>query len=212
MQKIVKVLIDLLASALALIMLSPLVAIIATAIKLDSSGPIIFTQKRAGREGKPFVICKFRTMVIEAEKRGAGVFVEENDARITRVGRFLRHTSLDELPQLINVLKGEMSLVGPRPTLPYQVERYEERQWGRLKVKPGVTGWAQINGRNALTWPERIELDLWYIENWSLQLDLKILMRTIFVALGRRDLYKTAGYDPISGTPQITGRDEDNES
>lgn len=212
MEKIVKMLIDFTASALALIMLSPFLVLIAVAIKLDSTGPVLFIQERSGREGKSFNICKFRTMVIGAEKKGAGVFVEENDSRITRIGRFLRHTSLDELPQLINILKGEMSLVGPRPTLPYQVERYDERQRGRLKFKPGVTGWAQVNGRSSLTWPERIELDLWYIENWSLLLDIKILIRTIAVALGRGDLYKATGYDPISGAPKKTDRDEDNES
>lgn len=199
MGKIFKTIIDLMVSVPAIILLSPLMFFVALAIKLDSSGPVLFVQERAGREGKSFKIYKFRTMVVDAEKQGAGVFVEENDTRITRVGRFLRQTSLDELPQLINVIKGEMSLVGPRPTLLYQVERYDERQRGRLKVKPGVTGWAQVNGRNALTWPERIELDLWYIANWSLWLDLKIIIKTFIVVLKKTNLYKKAGYDPISG-------------
>lgn len=196
---IIKRLIDVTASLLSLIIALPLFAVIAAAIKLDDPGPVFFRQERAGLKRQVFKIFKFRTMVTDAENKGAGVFVEEKDPRITGVGNLLRKTSLDELPQLINILKGEMSLVGPRPTLPYQVENYDQRQMERLEVKPGITGWAQVNGRSALTWPERIELDLWYIENWSLWLDLKIILLTFKVVLAKSNLYKRAGYDPISG-------------
>lgn len=188
---------------MGLIILLPLFTIIATAIKIDDRGPIFFRQGRVGKDGRIFRIYKFRSMEVGAEHKGAGVFVEENDSRITRVGKFLRHTSFDELPQLINVLKGEMSLVGPRPTLPYQVERYDARQKKRLTVKPGITGWAQVNGRNALTWPERIELDLWYVDNWSLWLDFKVLFMTFLVVLKKRGLYREIREDPISGTWEI---------
>ncbi len=191
--------IDLLGSLPGLLLISPLLLGVALAIKLDDGGPVFFRQQRAGLKGQVFKIFKFRTMVVGAENKGAGVFVEKADPRITRVGKFLRHTSLDELPQLINIVRGEMSLVGPRPTLPYQVENYDQRQMRRLDVKPGITGWAQVNGRSALTWPERIELDLWYIDNWSLWLDLKIILKTFLVVLKKGDLYKTAENDPISG-------------
>jgi len=197
---ILKRLIDFTASLVGIIILLPLFLLIAVFIKLDDGGPVFFRQERAGKTGQLFRIFKFRTMVRNAEKIGAGVFVEEEDPRITRVGKFLRHTSLDELPQLINIFKGEMSLVGPRPTLPYQVEQYDENQRRRLDVKPGVTGWAQVNGRSSLSWPERIELDLWYIDNWRLGLDFKILLRTVKVVLEKSNLYKAADYDPISGS------------
>lgn len=154
-----------------------------------------------GKDGRVFKIFKFRTMVVNAEKMGAGVFVERDDPRITKVGKWLRNTSLDELPQLINVLRGEMSLVGPRPTLPYQVERYNERQRRRFLMRPGITGWAQVNGRNSLTWPEKIELDIWYVENWSLWLDLKILWKTFFTMLKKEGLYSGLKGDQISGVP-----------
>ncbi len=197
--QVVKRAIDLLGSLPGLMLISPMLLGLALAIKLDDRGPIFFRQQRAGLKGQVFKIFKFRTMVVGAENKGAGVFVEEEDPRITRVGKFLRHTSLDELPQLINIVRGEMSLVGPRPTLPYQVENYDQRQMRRLDVKPGITGWAQVNGRSALTWPERIELDLWYIDNWSLWLDLKIILKTFLVVLVKGNLYKTAENDPISG-------------
>jgi len=198
-QYIIKRIIDLFVSLIAIFLLSPVFMVIAIAIKLDDPGPVFFRQDRAGLKGQSFKIFKFRTMVRDAEKKGAGVFVEEEDPRITRVGKLLRHTSLDELPQLINILRGEMSLVGPRPTLPYQVDNYDVRQMKRLEVKPGITGWAQVNGRSALTWPERIELDLWYLDNWSLWLDLKIILMTFKVILAKSNLYKPEGYDPISG-------------
>jgi lipopolysaccharide/colanic/teichoic acid biosynthesis glycosyltransferase len=174
---------------LTVLLLIPL-AFISLVILLDSGFPIFFVQERAGQGGRPFKIYKFRTMVQNAEQIGLGVYTEESDPRITRVGRWLRKWSLDELPQLFNVLKGDMSLVGPRPTLLYQVEKYNERQRKRLLVKPGITGWAQVNGRNSLTWPERIELDVWYVEHWSLWLDLYILfVRTPLVVLRREGVY-----------------------
>lgn len=199
LRKGLKRLLDVLVSLVALIILLPFLLVVAVAIKLDDRGPVFFRQERAGLKGQTFKILKFRTMVVDAEKIGTGVFVEEEDPRITMVGNLLRKTSLDELPQLLNILKGEMSLVGPRPTLPYQVENYDQRQIRRLEVKPGVTGWAQVNGRSALTWPERIELDLWFIDNWSLWLDFKILIKTVGVVLRKSNLYKPDGYDPISG-------------
>ena len=195
-----KRLIDILVSSVGLIILSPLFALIALAIRINDKGPIFFSQERAGKNGRVFRVIKFRSMVVNAEKKGAGVFVEENDPRITRVGQVLRNYSLDELPQLINVFKGEMSLVGPRPTLPYQMERYDERQWRRLLTKPGITGWAQVNGRSALTWPERIELDVWYVDNMSFWLDMRILVKTILVVLGKQGLYREVKEDPISGS------------
>jgi lipopolysaccharide/colanic/teichoic acid biosynthesis glycosyltransferase len=147
---------------------------------------------RAGIRGEPFELLKLRTMVAGAEHIGAGLAVSENDPRITRVGALLRRTSLDELPNLLNVLRGEMSVIGPRPTLPVQIEQYTERQRGRLAIKPGITGWAQVNGRATLPWAERIELDLYYIEHRSLALDVKILWRTIGLVLGGSGLYKGA--------------------
>jgi len=183
---------------MGLSVLSPFLGIVAIAIKIDDPGPVFFRQERAGKDGSVFWVFKFRSMVVNAEKKGAGVFVEEDDPRITKVGQFLRNTSIDELPQLINVLKGEMSLVGPRPTLPYQVKQYDARQWRRLKVKPGITGWAQVNGRNELTWPERIELDLWYIDNLNLWLDIKILFKTVLAVLSKQGLYSGRNKDPIA--------------
>jgi len=182
--------VDVVASALALLLSSPLLLAAMLAIRLESPGPMIYRQRRAGRGGKPFDVLKLRTMVDGAEHIGAGMAVNANDSRITRVGTFLRRSSLDELPNLLNVLRGEMTLVGPRPTLPAQVDRYTERQRGRLAVKPGITGWAQVNGRASLPWPERIELDLYYVENRSLSLDLRILLRTPAMVLGGSGLYK----------------------
>ena len=182
--------VDVVASALALLLSSPLLLAAMLAIRLESPGPMIYRQRRAGRGGKPFDVLKLRTMVDGAEHIGAGMAVNANDSRITRVGAFLRRSSLDELPNLLNVLRGEMTLVGPRPTLPAQVDQYTERQRGRLAVKPGITGWAQVNGRASLPWPERIELDLYYVENRSLSLDLRILLRTPAMVLGGSGLYK----------------------
>ncbi|MBC8228056.1 sugar transferase [bacterium] len=178
-----------------IIIISPLLLIIALAVKLSSRGPIIFQQIRSGLDCKPFTAYKFRTMVEGAEHIGLGYEVAENDSRITKVGKFLRDTSLDELPQLFNILKGEMSLIGPRPTIPSEVAKFTERQKMRQQAKPGISGWAQVNGRNLLSWDEKIELDIWYVENWSFLLDLKILWKTIFVLLKRDELY---GQDGIS--------------
>ena len=182
--------IDILASAGGLLLSSPLLLAAALAIRLESPGPVLYRQRRAGLNGRPFQMLKLRTMVSGAEHVGAGLAINENDARITRVGALLRRTSLDELPNLVNVLRGEMSLIGPRPTLPAQVEQYTERQRGRLSVKPGITGWAQVNGRASLPWPERIELDLYYIEHRSLSLDLQILRRSVTLVLGGSGVYK----------------------
>jgi lipopolysaccharide/colanic/teichoic acid biosynthesis glycosyltransferase len=164
----------------ALLVASPVLAAAALAVKLSDRGPILYRQTRVGAGGKDFELLKLRTMVVGAETIGAGFAVDEGDPRITRVGRMLRRLSLDELPQLWNVVRGDMSVIGPRPTLRYQVERYDERQRRRLDVKPGITGWAQVNGRATLPWPERIELDVWYVEHRSPRVDLTILAKTPF--------------------------------
>jgi lipopolysaccharide/colanic/teichoic acid biosynthesis glycosyltransferase len=182
--------VDIVASALVLALSAPVLALAAVAIRLESRGPVIYRQRRAGRDGRPFDVLKLRTMVEGAEHIGAGLAVDEHDPRITRVGALLRRTSLDELPNLLNVLRGDMSLIGPRPTLPVQVQQYTERQRGRLAVKPGITGWAQVNGRASLPWAQRIELDLYYIEHRSLALDSRILWRTVAMVLGGSGLYK----------------------
>jgi exopolysaccharide biosynthesis polyprenyl glycosylphosphotransferase len=170
--------VDVVGSSLGLVVSAPLLAAAAAGIKLEDGGPVFYRQTRVGKDGAPFELLKLRTMVVGAERKGAGWAVNEGDSRITRVGALLRRLSLDELPQLWNVLRGDMSLVGPRPTLAYQVEQYTERQRRRLEVEPGLTGWAQVNGRARLPWSERIELDVWYVENRSLWLDLRILVRT----------------------------------
>jgi len=162
----------------ALLVASPVLGLAALAVKLGDRGPVLYRQTRVGRDGVDFELLKLRTMIVGAEKIGAGFAVDEGDPRITRVGRILRKLSLDELPQLWNVVRGDMSVIGPRPTLRYQVERYTPRQRRRLEVKPGITGWAQVHGRAALPWEERIELDVWYVEHRSPWLDLKILART----------------------------------
>jgi lipopolysaccharide/colanic/teichoic acid biosynthesis glycosyltransferase len=180
---------DLVVASLALALTSPLLAVCALLIKLESRGPVFYRQRRVGRAGQPFDLWKLRTMVPGAETMGAGIYVVEGDARITRVGRLLRRFSLDELPNLVNVVKGEMAIVGPRPTVQEQVDRYTERQRRRLEVKPGITGWAQVNGRASLPWPERIELDVWYVEHRSLRLDLRILARTARMLATGHGLY-----------------------
>jgi lipopolysaccharide/colanic/teichoic acid biosynthesis glycosyltransferase len=174
----------------ALVVASPVLALATLAVKLEDGGPVLYRQLRVGKGGIDFELIKLRTMVVGAETIGAGIAVDEGDARITRVGRILRRLSLDELPQLWNVVRGEMSIVGPRPTLRYQVERYTLRQRRRLDVKPGITGWAQVHGRAALPWDERIELDVWYVEHRSASIDLKILARTPLALFG--GIYKGA--------------------
>ena len=168
-----------------LLVASPLLGLAALAIKLDGGGPVLYRQSRVGKDGEEFELFKLRTMVVGAETLGAGFAVDKGDARITRVGRLLRRTSIDELPQLWNVVRGQMSVIGPRPTLRYQVERYTERQRRRLSVRPGLTGWAQIHGRATLSWDERIERDVWYVEHRSPAVDLKILLRTPLALFGR---------------------------
>jgi lipopolysaccharide/colanic/teichoic acid biosynthesis glycosyltransferase len=174
----------------ALLVLSPFLLGAMLAIRLESRGSPIYRQRRVGKDGRQFDVLKLRTMVSGAERMGRGLAVSEGDTRITRVGRFLRRTSLDEVPNLVNVLRGEMSIIGPRPTVPVQVDRYTERQRGRLNVKPGITGWAQVNGRTELSWDERIELDLWYIEHRSLRLEADIMWRTVRMVLGGHGLYR----------------------
>jgi lipopolysaccharide/colanic/teichoic acid biosynthesis glycosyltransferase len=181
---------DVAVAGAGLVVLGPVLLAAIVAIRLESPGSAIYRQRRVGLDGEPFDILKLRTMVTGAEHIGRGLAVSEGDTRITRVGRLLRRTSLDELPNLINVLRGEMSIVGPRPTVPVQVDRYTERQRGRLTVKPGITGWAQIHGRTELHWDERIELDLWYIAHRSWRLDLLIVWRSVRMVLGGHGLYR----------------------
>jgi lipopolysaccharide/colanic/teichoic acid biosynthesis glycosyltransferase len=170
---------DLAIAVPAAAVLSPLLGALAAAVKLESPGPVFFRQERIGRDGRPFQILKLRTLYDEPPSQPVDYLVSAGDARITRLGTFLRRWSLDELPQLWNIIRGEMSMVGPRPTLRYQVEQYTDSQRRRLEVAPGVTGWAQVHGRNRLSWPERIELDVWYVDHRSLGLDLRILLRTV---------------------------------
>jgi lipopolysaccharide/colanic/teichoic acid biosynthesis glycosyltransferase len=181
---------DLTIAGPAAVVTAPLTALLALAVRLESPGHPLYRQTRVGKDGELFQIYKLRTMVRGAEFTGAGLAIQEGDERITRIGTFLRRYSLDELPNLWNVLRGEMSIVGPRPTLSVQVEQYTERQRRRLAVKPGITGWAQVNGRASLPWPERIELDVWYVEHWSLALDLTILARTARIVFRGEGIYK----------------------
>src|SRR5436190_14700767 len=190
---------DLLLGSVLLALASPFLGLAALVVRIESRGAAFYRQRRVGRGGEPFELLKLRTMVPGAEAMGAGIYVLEGDPRITRVGRMLRRLSLDELPNLVNVLKGEMAIVGPRPTIQEQVDRYTDRQRRRLEVKPGITGWAQVNGRASLPWPERIELDLWYVEHASLLLDLRILWLTARMLVTGHGLYKgeTGGWvDP----------------
>jgi lipopolysaccharide/colanic/teichoic acid biosynthesis glycosyltransferase len=179
-----------------LVLSSPFLALGALAVKLEDGGPVLYRQTRVGKDGVDFELLKLRTMIVGAEKQGAGFAVDRGDSRITRAGRVLRRLSIDELPQLWNVVRGDMSVIGPRPTLRYQVEQYDERQRRRLEVKPGITGWAQVNGRAALPWAERIELDVWYVEHRSPLRDVQILARTPLALF--RGTYKgeTGGWKP----------------
>ncbi|HEX4115262.1 MAG TPA: sugar transferase [Solirubrobacteraceae bacterium] len=189
--------IDLVGGTFALIVAAPVIAVAMVAIRIESRGHPIYRQRRVGKGGREFDLLKLRTMVDGAEHVGAGLAINENDPRVTRVGSFLRRTSLDELPNLLAVVRGELSFIGPRPTIPVQVAQYTERQRGRLAIRPGITGWAQVNGRASLPWSERIELDLYYIEHRSLALDARILWRTVAIVLGGSDLYKgqTGGWE-----------------
>jgi lipopolysaccharide/colanic/teichoic acid biosynthesis glycosyltransferase len=181
---------DIVVGAIALAVTAPLQALAIVAIRLETPGHPIYRQHRVGKDGEPFEMLKLRTMVSGAEFQGAGLALDYGDPRITRVGKFLRRFSIDELPNLVNVVRGEMSIVGPRPTIQVQVDQYTDRQRRRLEVKPGLTGWAQVNGRAALPWHERIELDLWYVEHRSFRLDLRIIVMTIRMLINGDGLYK----------------------
>jgi len=181
---------DIAGALVALLLAAPVLAVAAVAIRLEGGGHFLYRQRRVGRGGEPFELFKLRTMVPGAETMGAGLIVDQGDDRITRVGALLRRTSLDELPNLINVVRGEMSLVGPRPTVQVQVDRYTERQMRRLDARPGITGWAQVNGRASLPWHERIELDLFYLERASLRWDLQILALSVRMVLTGHGLYR----------------------
>jgi lipopolysaccharide/colanic/teichoic acid biosynthesis glycosyltransferase len=185
---------DIALAGLGLVLASPVLAGAALAIKVEDGGPVLFRQTRVGKDGEDFELFKLRTMVVDAERQGAGYAVDRGDSRITRVGRFLRRTSIDELPQLWNVVRGDMSVIGPRPTLRYQVDRYTERQRRRLEARPGLTGWAQIHGRATLPWDERIELDVWYVEHRSPRVDLTILLRTPLALFGGTYKGSTGGW------------------
>lgn len=181
---------DFVTAFLALIILSPILAVTSLAIKLDSKGPVIFKQKRIGKDGKVFNIYKFRSMCVGAEGKGSGVYSDKNDARVTKVGKFIRATSIDELPQLVNILNGDMSFVGPRPPLtyhPWTIEEYSEEQLKMFLVRPGITGWAQINGRKGVEWNKRIKLNVWYVNNLSLLNDIKIMIKTVFKVISNAD-------------------------
>jgi len=189
---------DKIISFVALLVLLPIFLIAAILIKIDSKGPVFFLQERVGKDGKIFKVFKFRTMIVEAPEKTKGKYIEKSNPYVTRVGKFLRRSGIDELPQVINVLKGDMSFVGPRPTLQYQVEKYNDFQKKRLLMKPGITSWALIHGRNKLTWPERIEYDVWYVEHWSFWFDIKILFKTVWVVAKGEGLYADRETDEIA--------------
>ncbi|MBQ8146927.1 MAG: sugar transferase [Clostridia bacterium] len=181
---------DIVLSFLMLVIISPILLIVAIAIKLDSKGPVVFKQKRIGKNGKVFNIYKFRSMCVGAEKTGSGVYSDKNDARVTRVGKVLRATSIDELVQLVNILKGDMSFIGPRPPLtyhPWPIEEYTDEQKKMFNVRPGITGWAQVHGRKDVEWNKRIELNVWYVEHISFWLDIKIIFTTVFKVFTNAD-------------------------
>ncbi len=185
---------DVVVSLVAIIILSPLMLVVAVAIKVESKGPAIFKQERIGKDAKVFQIYKFRSMCVNAEHTGSGVYSGSNDTRVTKVGKFIRATSIDELPQLVNILKGEMSFIGPRPPLtyhPWNIDEYTPFQLRMFEVRPGITGWAQVNGRKGVEWHKRIELNVWYVDNASLLLDVKILFLTVFKVLTNADNVNT---------------------
>jgi lipopolysaccharide/colanic/teichoic acid biosynthesis glycosyltransferase len=190
---------DVVIAGAGLVAASPILGVAAAAVKLQDGGPILYRQTRVGKDGADFELLKLRTMVVGAERQGAGFAVNKGDARITRVGRLLRRLSIDELPQLWNVVRGDMSVIGPRPTLRYQVEQYDERQLHRLDVKPGITGWAQIHGRATLPWAERIELDLWYVRHRDWKTDALILLRTPLALFGGTYKGPSGGWHPPQG-------------
>ncbi|MBE6985043.1 MAG: sugar transferase [Ruminococcaceae bacterium] len=190
MYKFFKRMLDILFSGVVLLICSPIILILAILVKLTSKGPIFFKQVRLGKGGKEFTMLKFRSMIVGAEQKGSGVYSGKNDPRVTKVGRFLRASSLDELPQLINIFLGQMSFIGPRPPLtyhPWKIEEYTEEQLHMFDVRPGITGWAQVNGRKTVEWNKRIELNVWYTRNMSFRLDMKILFMTFFKVLRNED-------------------------
>lgn len=202
LRHIIKRLFDFLVAAVSLVLLLPLLAIIAVLVFVDMGWPLFYCPRRAGRNGRPFTMVKFRTMRGERDRHGN---VLSDFERTTRLSRFLRSASLDELPELINVLRGEMSLVGPRPLLVEYLDRYTPEQARRIEAKPGITGWAQVNGRNSISWEEKFRLDVWYVDNWSLRLDMRILMKTVGIVLGRKGV-KNAEHEvnmpEFMGSPQ----------
>jgi len=197
---------DKVVALIALIILFPLFLVVAVLIKIDSKGPVFFMQERVGKNGKIFKTFKFRTMIAGADEKTKGIYIDKENPYVTRMGKFLRRSGVDELPQVTNVLKGDMSFVGPRPTLEYQIKKYNDFQKKRLLMKPGITGWALVNGRNMLTWPERIKLDVWYVEHWSFWLDIKILFKTVWVVARGEGLYAGRKTDEIAKRKD----DEDN--
>ena len=212
LQSALKRFVDVIVSIVGLVILSPMFLVIAILIKLHSKGSVFFRQERVGKKGQLYKTWKFRTMIEGAIRKGLGYNVAKDDYRITKVGRILRNWGLDEFPQLINVLNGEMSIVGPRPTLKYQVDGYNDFQRKRLLVKPGITGWALIHGRNLLSWKERIRYDVWYVENWSLWLDFKIMLETLrIVLIARTGVYSESGvnYDFVSDNEWVETKEED---
>jgi len=194
---VLKRMFDMVVSSIGLAILSPLLLLVAAAILVDTGRPVLFLQERVGLHGRTFRIVKFRTMTRDAEQQTKGQWIAQGNPYVTSIGRFLRQTSLDELPELINVLKGDMSLVGPRPTLPEQVAAYDIFQRRRLEVRPGITGWAQVNGRNSISWTERIKLDVWYIDHWTPWLDVHILLMTIGQVLRQRGVEDVPPPDAI---------------
>jgi hypothetical protein len=201
-ERVAKRALDVTGAAVGLTLSAPVIGIAAALIKREDGGPVFFRQERVGLHGESFEVLKLRTMVVNAEAQGAGFAVDAGDSRILKIGDLLRKTSIDELPQFWNILTGEMSLVGPRPTLRYQVDQYTPHQARRLDVKPGVTGWAQIHGRASLPWSERIELDVWYVDHQSLRLDLSIMLRTVGTIFSRSGTYKgeAGGWQPTDGS------------
>ena len=207
MYKFFKRLFDIVVSLIILVLFSWLLLLTAIAIKLESKGPVIFKQDRLGKGGKAFKIYKFRSMCVGAEQQGSGVYSGKGDARVTKVGKIIRATSIDELPQLINILKGEMSFVGPRPPLtyhPWSVDKYTEEQFRMFEVRPGITGWAQVNGRKGVEWHKRIELNVWYVDNMSFLLDLKIVFLTFYKVIANKDNENTEATLKVEETTKET--------
>lgn len=207
MYKFFKRFFDIIIACLALVILSPVLLIFSLLIKLDSKGPVIFKQKRLGKGGKEFEIYKFRSMCVGAEKTGSGVYSGKGDARVTKIGKIIRATSIDELPQLVNIIKGDMSFIGPRPPLtyhPWTIDKYTPEQLRMFEVRPGITGWAQVNGRKEVEWHKRIELNVWYVDNMSLFLDIKILFMTVFKVVTNADNENTVATVSTEEKTEVT--------